>query len=425
MRRLHVPLISITFGLASLAQGGCVQGGSDEGLDRDVGTDTTYVDGHAEVDETATGETGDLVDVSDEAPPPPDTATFDTADGSACPGLGAYCGSRLGLDATKIYSCDDGKVGTVLHDCGTKKCIEVASDPIADLCPCPDGDGRYCGGRVGGDPLKLYDCKGGAITEALTCALKCNAGSGPTADKCAACPSGDGAYCGVTVGGDKNKLYDCKGGVITVKSDCGAPCVVKPPGTPDTCPGCPSGDGAYCGGPVGLDPNTLYQCTSGVFTVKEKCSGTCYVAAAGSPDYCTTAGAGLLCANIQWWNSALTYGPYMSYGWWDTDLAVPNLSKVQLRHDSRLDKEGVYGWGWMPEFTDMVTGDRFRFLHLQPSAKYATTIGKTYPAGTIVGLSGGASAETGYPKYSTGAHLCVQTLAAYRTAFPAGKDACK
>ena len=209
-----------------------------------------------------------------------------------------------------------------------------------------------------------------------------------------------------------------------MKQKCGGACQVKPSGTPDTCGPCPLGDGGYCGGPVGLDPNTLYDCKGGVFTVSSKCGSTCHVAPTGTSDYCEGTGGGLLCSHVQWWNSALTYGPYMSYGWWDTDLNVSSGTPVQLRHDSKLYNQGVYGWGFMPEFVDQVTGQKFRFLHLRPSAKYATAIGTVYPAGTIVGLSGGDTADTGLGTYSTGAHLCVQTLAAYRTDFPTGKDAC-
>ena len=79
----------------------------------------------------------------------------------------------------------------------------------------------------------------------------------------------------------------------------------------------------------------------------------------------------------------------------------------------------------MPEFTDLVTGYRFRLLHLRPQFQYATSVGHTYPAGYIVGLSGGDTADTGLGPYSTGQHLCVQTLVAYRTAFPSGVDACR
>jgi hypothetical protein len=133
----------------------------------------------------------------------------------------------------------------------------------------------------------------------------------------------------------------------------------------------------------------------------------------------------LLCSNLQWWNTALTYGPYMTYGWWDTDLAVKHDTPVQLRHDSKLYKTGVYGWGYMPEFVDLVTNEKFRFLHLRPQQQLATNVGQVYPAGFIVGVSGGYTADTGYPTYSTGAHLCVQTLVDYRTAFPKGVDPCQ
>ena len=137
----------------------------------------------------------------------------------------------------------------------------------------------------------------------------------------------------------------------------------------------------------------------------------------------SSGGGGLSCSHTQWWNSYITY-EHMSYGWHDTDLGVSHGTAVQLRHASRLDRHGVYGWGWMPEFTDLVTGERFRFLHLLTNERYTTSVGTTYPAGTIVGLSGGDTAATGLGTYSTGAHLCVQSLASYRAIFPAGHDSC-
>ena len=406
-RSLLVPILAF-FTLASF---GCASGGSD-------GDQVDSGGGDGAGDDTGSnGEAGDgEVD--------PDASPDALTDGpTACKGIGVYCGTRVGGDPKALYQCNADKIVGVARTC-VGKCIESA-DSTQDYCDCPEGDGRYCGERVGGDANRLYDCKAGKLTVALQCAPKCNVGSGPSADKCAPCSVGNGAYCGVTVGGDKNKLYDCKDGAVTVKADCGAACVVKPAGTNDTCPACASGDGKYCGGPVGLDPNTLYTCAAGIFTVLEKCGSTCHVSPPKVDDYCAGSGDGLLCSNVQWWNSALTYGPYMSYGWWDTDLAIANMTRVQLRHSSRLDKEGVYAWGWMPEFTDTVTGKRFRFLHLQPTAKYTTAIGTVYPAGTVVGLSGGASSATGFPTYSTGAHLCVNTLDTYRGAFPVGTDACK
>ena len=191
---------------------------------------------------------------------------------------------------------------------------------------------------------------------------------------------------------------------------------------PDPCAG--NVDGAYCGDSIGGPAGKVYHCAGNRTASIEDCADGCSHNPPGVPDTC----AGVLaCSNVQWWNSALTYGPYMSSGWWDTDLAVSTHTKVQLRHASRLDKHGVYGWGFMPEFTDQVTGKRFRFLHLQiaPSLQYANVDGTIYPAGFVVGLSGGDTADTGLGTYSTGAHLCVQTLDTYRNCFPTGKDACK
>jgi hypothetical protein len=111
-------------------------------------------------------------------------------------------------------------------------------------------------------------------------------------------------------------------------------------------------------------------------------------------------------------------------GWNDTDLAVVSGTPVQLRHRSVLTGTGVYAWGYMPEFRDSVTGVDFKLLHLRPAFQWATEVGREYPAGFIVGLSGGDTYETGLGEYSTGAHLCVQTLVPYREGFPEGEDAC-
>ncbi len=186
---------------------------------------------------------------------------------------------------------------------------------------------------------------------------------------------------------------------------------------------CPT-NGGYCGSDGILGSNTvLYSCAA-----KDQapsvtiCGKGCSVQPPGTSDYCIGT---LSCSNEQWWNTALTYGPYMSYGWWDTDLAVSHDTPVIVRHDSKLYKTGVYGWGYMPEFVDQVTGYKFRFLHLRPQKQLATNVGQIYPAGTVVGYSGGDTADTGLGTYSTGSHLCVQTLDAYRTVFPSGKDACQ
>lgn len=131
-----------------------------------------------------------------------------------------------------------------------------------------------------------------------------------------------------------------------------------------------------------------------------------------------------VCGELQWWNTYITY-EHISSGWRDTDLGVRSGTRVQLRHTSRLERTGVYGWGYMPEFTDLSTGARFRLLHLRPQNQWATNVGAVYPAGYVVGLSGGDTRDTGYPTWSTGQHLCVQTLWTYRAAFPRGDDACR
>ncbi|MFO0562557.1 MAG: hypothetical protein U0269_31360 [Polyangiales bacterium] len=149
--------------------------------------------------------------------------------------------------------------------------------------------------------------------------------------------------------------------------------------------------------------------------------GSCGANATCEGGHCVN--QGLDCGSLQWWNSALTYA-HMSGAWFDTDLNVRAGTAVVLRHDSRLDRTGVYAWGYMPEFTDLVTGYRFRLLHLRPQAQYATNVGRVYPSGYVVGLSGGDTRDTGYPTYSTGSHLCVQTLQPYRQVFPTGRDGC-
>lgn len=129
------------------------------------------------------------------------------------------------------------------------------------------------------------------------------------------------------------------------------------------------------------------------------------------------------CGRLQWWNSGLSDSRDKG-AWWDTDLYVSGSTPVQLRHAAQLIAWGIYGWGYMPTFIDHDTGQVFRFLHLRPQDLWATDVGRTYPGGFIVGLSGGDTWDTGLPTYSTGAHLCVQTHALYRDVFPEGWDSC-
>jgi hypothetical protein len=316
---------------------------------------------------------------SDTAKPGTDTASIGPCTGKAD---GDWCGT--GADAATLHHCKGG-VDTGSEVCkdgcydrlgaGKSACGSDAVDPCFN-----DPDGDYCGAAIGASAAeagKLFHCKDKRTASVDACPDGCFDVAGVGGDKCASDAvdpcfnDGDGAYCGDSIGGPAGKVYHCKGKRTESIEDCPDGCSHNPPGVPDTCAGA------------------------------------------------------LACSNVQWWNSALTYGPYMSYGWWDTDLAISTGTRVQLRHASKLDKHGVYAWGYMPEFTDQVTGKRFRFLHLRLENQYATAVGTIYPAGFVVGLSGGDTAATGLGEYSTGAHLCVQTLEAYRTCFPTGKDPCK
>lgn len=125
-------------------------------------------------------------------------------------------------------------------------------------------------------------------------------------------------------------------------------------------------------------------------------------------------------ALLAWWHSRWTWDSWTRSGWDDTDLAVSAGTAIQLRHASRLVGYGTYAWGYMPTFVDTVTGHKFKLLHLKPQYERATRIGNVYPAGYVVGYSGGNTWDTGGAGrgYSTGAHLCVQTLVGFRRAFP-------
>ncbi|MGZ3421410.1 MAG: hypothetical protein ACXVEE_26275 [Polyangiales bacterium] len=312
-----------------------------------------------------------------------DDAASENGDGCSGRPDGTYCGAKIAVDAQSLVTCASGVIAK--SETCADGCYARTADGHDDVCgsdavdPCfNDPDGEYCGATIGGDATKLYHCKDKRSAKVDTCPDGCADLAGAT-DQCnsdAVDPcfnDGDGAYCGDVIGGPAGKVYHCKDKKTASIEDCSDGCQKNPPGVPDTCAGVIS------------------------------------------------------CSNVQWWNVALTYGPYMSYGWWDTDLAVSHDTPVILRHASKLDKHGIYGWGFMPEFTDQVTGKRFRYLHLRPQADkmLATEDGKIYPAGFVVGFSGGDTADTGKPTYSTGAHLCVQTLDPYRDCFPTGKDACK
>ena len=121
------------------------------------------------------------------------------------------------------------------------------------------------------------------------CPYGCKSMPAGTSDKCedaptSGCPFGNGAYCGGPVGKDGSTLYWCSNGSWSVA----AGCYEAPAGTSDACKGgsCPFGNGAYCGQTGGLSSSTLYDCSNGAWKLKQSCSGTCVVAPPGQADYC-------------------------------------------------------------------------------------------------------------------------------------------
>ena len=308
----------------------------------------------------------------DDAEAPADVAPEDVAeDAAARPDVAREAAADAAPDVAADVAAD------VVADVARDVVADVAREAaLADVAP--DAPPRCVGSASGqsdvwactGDRASRQRCIGGAV-QTERCAYGCTATAGGAVCGC-------GSMSGFTVWNclASGNLGRCRGGAWEEQSCMGNGCSARPTGVDDVCNGPPPPPGS------------------------------------------------LSCSNLQWWNSSLTYA-HVSSGWNDTDLAVAANTRVQLRHNARLDRTGVYGWGYMPEFTDSVTGLRFRFLHLRPQNQYATEVGRVYPAGFVVGLSGGDTADTGLPTYSTGAHLCVQTLVAYRAAFPTGRDACR
>ncbi|MFO0550542.1 MAG: M23 family metallopeptidase [Polyangiaceae bacterium] len=163
-------------------------------------------------------------------------------------------------------------------------------------------DGDHCGTELGGlaDHASLYSCAGGATSSVTPCPAGCenSACTTPAADPCASAQFGNGAYCGGSLlGGDAQRLYHCANGVTSSTELCTAGCQVQPPGTPDSCKptGDPcvnasSGNGAYCGASLGSgDPNTLYDCQNGSTASSTTCPNGCQVMPPGVADACAPA----------------------------------------------------------------------------------------------------------------------------------------
>lgn len=172
-----------------------------------------------------------------------------------------------------------------------------ASDPCLGAA-----DGDHCGAELGGlaDHGSAYGCLGGVTTSVTPCPSGCEGGACnvPAADPCESAQFGDGAYCGGSLlGGDEAKLYHCVAGSTASADVCAAGCQVQPPGvadsckpTGDPCNGAVSGDGPYCGVSLGGgDPNTLYVCQGQATASSTVCTSGCQVMPPGVADVCAPA----------------------------------------------------------------------------------------------------------------------------------------
>lgn len=177
--------------------------------------------------------------------------------------------------------------------------------------PCAGAsDGGHCGSDLGGlaDHNSVYACVGEVAQSAMPCPNGCSNGAcNPVdSDPCASAQYGNGAYCGGSLsGGDPNKLYDCQNGATASSQDCPAGCQVQPPGVADNCKpvGDPcvnasSGNGLYCGGSLGNgDPNTLYDCQNGATASSSQCPAGCQMNPPGQADACAPNGGGGCCVD--------------------------------------------------------------------------------------------------------------------------------
>jgi lysozyme len=117
------------------------------------------------------------------------------------------------------------------------------------------------------------------------------------ADPCSSASSGNGPYCGVTLGGDPNALYNCQGGSTASKTSCADGCLVMPPGKADQCKTsgsdpcvtASSGNGPYCGKTRGGDPEVLYDCQNGSTASSTPCPYGCVLNPPGTADVCAPA----------------------------------------------------------------------------------------------------------------------------------------
>jgi hypothetical protein len=412
-----------------------------------VGVDATSHDGSDGNDGSdGTGGNDSMSDgfaLGDQIPPPVDVPP--PTDGPMATCVGSASGnSPIWTCTTDHMSRQRCNAGTVDTEACAHGCV---SQPLGtdDYCA-PDCSGSASGTSpiwtCTSDHTARQRCQSGG-TQTESCPGGCIPQPIGTDDYCANCAtSASGTSSIWTCTSDHTQRQRCVMGMVQTEA-CASGCISQPLGVDDYCAtGCSaSASGTSSIWTCTSDHMARQRCVSGAVQT-ESCMYGCLSMPLGTDDVCApmpSAGGSVQCAYPQWWTRPYSWSP----GWYtirygiynyDNDLSVAAWTPIQLRHRSTLLTQNVYAWGWMPEFLDEVTGQHFRLLHLQPSRRLVTISG-SYPAGTLVGYSGGDTTATGYYVpipgctgspcvYSTGAHLCVQTSVPFHDAFPATTDAC-
>ena len=201
-------------------------------------------------------------------------------------------------------ACPDGRGG--LQICGEVGIFGQCTCSAA----CPSGDGAYCGGPIGRDSTKLYQCTTGAYTERESCLPgTCHVSDARAADFCEPiagplCGStGLGYYCGndSMVNAEAGTLYHCPASnqAPDASTPCPSGCDVQPPGIADACyvppevPTCGNtGVGLYCGNDEMSNANAsaLYHCPGSYMAPDRStpCPYGCAVMPPGTADFCAT-----------------------------------------------------------------------------------------------------------------------------------------
>ena len=219
---------------------------------------------------------------------------------------GLYCGSdELGLEQATLYRCSGGPDATAIQKCAYGCQTNPAG--INDACnpapgPCTGKEsGLWCGASIGLDASELYSCNGGAGAKAVkSCAYGCQQNPPGVNDACKPQPvqhgpcfgKDPGLYCGGGLGLDASTLYNCDGGEDADPAEaCGYGCA-SAGGGDDQCAQ-PSGPctgrdpGLYCGTSLSLDASALYSCDGGPDATEwDECAAGCQVNPPGTDDAC-------------------------------------------------------------------------------------------------------------------------------------------